>query len=600
MRISTFILSIALICLTQQSNLFSQEKPPLAVLDFTAEGLTIQESRFLTNRLRTQLGQIGGFDVLGRSEMETIFESRNYNDFDCITDECAVRAGRILGVDMVVSGVIGKLGSTYTIDIRLVDIATSDVLWMKSYTHYGFVDGMISEVMDVAAKNITNYYDVEDLPLRKRVRASPTGEPGVAVLDFQANGISQSDVMTLTDRLRSKLSLRGDFEVVERGSMEGILLDHDFTLSGCTSAECAVEVGKLLGVTHMIAGNIGKIGSMFTIDLRVVSVASGEIVQSISKDYQGEIEGLVGLMTVIANEFVGISTPQEASTQPNYMSILSNEDKASAENTNSLTTVDEIYDSISEDVLGSFSVGDSVYVCEYYGGAYSWNEGVILGIDTKKRSRIQVEIDGKTKIKSADNIVRKYAWLNPYRDGFGLDHLKIGDKVLARVLTRGIAKAIVTKIKSNGFITIETQRIVQGLLKVKSSQVKASAIAMIRVSIVNNESSPLPASMPTDLSKSDHCYENGFDSGTASKSGGAFLGNFAGGLAFGLIGWGVTWALTAASDPIPPRVETADLDSECHSEYKLGYRTGKKNQNNILALIGGGLGTLIFFIVANQ
>ncbi len=176
--------------------------PTLAVLDFTAEGITVQESRFLTNRLRTQLTQIGGFKVLVRGEMEAIFETRNYNDLDCITDECAVRAGSLLGVEMIIAGAFGKLGSTYTIDIRLVDVATSELLKMVSYNHHGFVDGIISEVLKGAAKDLTNYdvvdEVVDDSPFNGNIKDDTFVDLKMTALDGNIPEISDYEVVTFS------------------------------------------------------------------------------------------------------------------------------------------------------------------------------------------------------------------------------------------------------------------------------------------------------------------------------------------------------------------------------------------------------------------
>ena len=53
---------------------------------------------------------------------------------------------------------------------------------------------------------------------------------------------------TLTDRLQSEMVNTNAIIMVERNQMEEILNEQGFQQSGCTSAECAAEVGALLGV----------------------------------------------------------------------------------------------------------------------------------------------------------------------------------------------------------------------------------------------------------------------------------------------------------------------------------------------------------------
>ena len=116
--------------------------------------------------------------------------------------------------------------------------------------------------------------------------------------------------------------------------MNDVLKAQDFNLSDqCNSAECAVQVGQLLGVSQMIAGDLGKLGSTYTIDLRLIDVESGKILQTKSQDYKGEIDGLLDVMKVIANSFAGKSLTEkkgkkEKKEKPKEETVVS-EEKAS-------------------------------------------------------------------------------------------------------------------------------------------------------------------------------------------------------------------------------------------------------------------------------
>ena len=90
------------------------------------------------------------------------------------------------------------------------------------------------------------------------------GPMAVAILDLEGRGISEMEAQTLTDRMRSELVNTGAVTIVERSQMQEILEEQGFQQTGCTSDECAVEVGKLLGVQNMITGSIGKIGTSYT------------------------------------------------------------------------------------------------------------------------------------------------------------------------------------------------------------------------------------------------------------------------------------------------------------------------------------------------
>ncbi|MBL7996628.1 outer membrane beta-barrel protein [bacterium] len=127
----------------------------------------------------------------------------------------------------------------------------------------------------------------------------------VAVLEFQKTGsITNDDVQTLSNRFRTMLFQTRTFNVIERNKMKEILKEQEFILSDdCNTNECAVQVGQLLGVEYMIAGDIGLIGDTYTIDLRMIDVRTGQLVQTHSKDYDGKIAGLLEIMKQIANSF---------------------------------------------------------------------------------------------------------------------------------------------------------------------------------------------------------------------------------------------------------------------------------------------------------
>lgn len=115
----------------------------------------------------------------------------------------------------------------------------------------------------------------------------------IAVMDFEARGVSQTEVAALSDRLRNELFRLEKFQVVERGMMETILTEQDFQLTGCTSDECLVEVGQLLGAQMMVGGSISKVGDMYTASARMVDVETSQVVMVADYDLEGRINDML-------------------------------------------------------------------------------------------------------------------------------------------------------------------------------------------------------------------------------------------------------------------------------------------------------------------
>ncbi len=147
----------------------------------------------------------------------------------------------------------------------------------------------------------------------EKTTAEPASIPMVAVHALESRGIDKDEAATLTDVLRSKLMNTQKFQVMERGQMEAILQEQAFQQSGaCTDQECIVEMGQILGIEQVIAGSIGQVGKAYSINIRVIAVATGKILNSVSHSYTGPIESLLTKeMAVVANKLSGIQTVYE-------------------------------------------------------------------------------------------------------------------------------------------------------------------------------------------------------------------------------------------------------------------------------------------------
>ncbi|MFH0795706.1 MAG: SUMF1/EgtB/PvdO family nonheme iron enzyme [Candidatus Omnitrophota bacterium] len=103
-------------------------------------------------------------------------------------------------------------------------------------------------------------------------------KPTAAVIDLSAEqGVTASVSRILSDSLRASLYKIGTYRLLSRENMEDILKEQKTMLSGCTSQECVVEVGKLLSVQKMFSGTIGKVGATYVVTLKLFSVETGEI-----------------------------------------------------------------------------------------------------------------------------------------------------------------------------------------------------------------------------------------------------------------------------------------------------------------------------------
>lgn len=128
-------------------------------------------------------------------------------------------------------------------------------------------------------------------------------KPHIAVLNLEGReGVAETQAATLSDRLRGHLVNTRAFVVLDRANMEAVLSEHGFQQTGCSSTQCAVQIGKVLNVQKMITGSIGKVGKTYAINLVVINVESSRIERSFNRDYRGEIDGLLQELRTLAQE----------------------------------------------------------------------------------------------------------------------------------------------------------------------------------------------------------------------------------------------------------------------------------------------------------
>jgi TolB-like protein len=282
--------------------------PAVAVLDFEARGLPIYEAETLTDRLRTEIATTKAVQLVDRKLLQNILEEQGLQQSGCTTDECAAEVGQLLGVQYMINGAVGKLGETYSIDAKMVSVTTGVAVRSKSVSYEGEISGLLNE-MEILA------WEIVGLPVPQRLLVKRGGDVAldkitVAVLDFDPRGISTLEAQTLTDRFAAELNNTEQVILVDRRAMNEVLDEQGFEAQGCTSEECAAEVGALLGVKYMVNGSVGKIGDTFTIDAKMFFVATGVAERTRSKTYAGPVDGLITEIELLAWDLMELDPPR--------------------------------------------------------------------------------------------------------------------------------------------------------------------------------------------------------------------------------------------------------------------------------------------------
>jgi len=133
----------------------------------------------------------------------------------------------------------------------------------------------------------------------------------IGVIDLEANGVEDSEARAITERFRTYLGRTNVFQVIERNQMEQIMEEMGFQASGaCNTDECVVQVGQVLGASKMVAGSVSKVGNLYTLQIRMIDMATSRIEHPLFKDVTGIEQVLLEATRELSDELANLVRQQ--------------------------------------------------------------------------------------------------------------------------------------------------------------------------------------------------------------------------------------------------------------------------------------------------
>lgn len=145
LRVTTIGLLLAMAGMAfADDGLPDQAAPPddvrsVAVLDFRVIGEDLDQAigEALPAVIRSALVRNGSSErirVIERAELTALLTEQDLQLTDIVDQASAVQAGRIAGVDHLVLGSVARVGGTYTVTSRVVDVATGEAADAEEFT----------------------------------------------------------------------------------------------------------------------------------------------------------------------------------------------------------------------------------------------------------------------------------------------------------------------------------------------------------------------------------------------------------------------------------------------------------------------------------
>ncbi|MFA4906650.1 MAG: PEGA domain-containing protein [archaeon] len=283
----------------------------IAVLNFTSRGTTDIEAQVVSDRIRINLKQSGKLIIVERELVDKVLSEQKFQQSGCVESACMVEVGKMLAVKQIVGGSLSKMGNRYTIEAKLVDVSTGVIIENVTEDFSGPFEQLLSQKVPTISQRLLLSKNTQ--PVKKR--------DNMALLEFKARGLNETEVAIISDRIRIELKNTGAFNVLEREMMKRILEEQAFQQSGCTESECLVEAGQLLAVDKMVGGSISKVGNLFVIEARIVDIETGVIEHNVAEDFSGPIELLlVNVTKKVARRLAGLEVGGE-STAPVFTGV---------------------------------------------------------------------------------------------------------------------------------------------------------------------------------------------------------------------------------------------------------------------------------------
>ena len=96
-----------------------------------------------SDELEIHLSNFGGYTVVERGKMEEVLKEQGFQQTGCVSEECAVEVGKMLGTKVIVVGSISKVGSTFSVIAKIVDVQTGEIKRTANYKYRGIIDDLL-------------------------------------------------------------------------------------------------------------------------------------------------------------------------------------------------------------------------------------------------------------------------------------------------------------------------------------------------------------------------------------------------------------------------------------------------------------------------
>jgi len=144
----------------------------------------------------------------------------------------------------------------------------------------------------------------------------------IAILNLKAErGLDEGLVKLLNELLLTEFVKTGKYEVIGGSDLSSIMeLEEKKVLLDCDEVICLSEIGGALGVDKLASANIGKVGSYYLVNVKIIDVRKARVESRVSHQVKGIEDKLVSAITTSVRELVGVKKDQREKDVTSQMS----------------------------------------------------------------------------------------------------------------------------------------------------------------------------------------------------------------------------------------------------------------------------------------
>ncbi|MBT3272997.1 MAG: hypothetical protein HN368_07575 [Spirochaetales bacterium] len=231
--------------------------PSIAILDaILADGVDITAKVPVTEKIIEEIVTSGKYTVLDRSSIQQVLEEKKFQLSGVVADNEIKKAGEYLGADIVCVAKVSRIGETYFISGKMINVETGAITAQKSHEQKGDIEVVLA-IAQVVGKALAGGV-LEESADKDATAESEPGKPEESAETTQPAPKSEPET---ADILAPRSHAVGSYLIPFNfgGAIDEIdeLIDYSISLSGSTLGDYDFE-SKTVGVGAHFMQTIGQ------------------------------------------------------------------------------------------------------------------------------------------------------------------------------------------------------------------------------------------------------------------------------------------------------------------------------------------------------